>query len=256
MQTAHLDNEYFEAYCKAVNMVFNYDDDEVIFISDKNLELQYCSPYSWVQIAPCKTKFQANPETIPADKEIYMDFTGEQHFQTFIKYDTQIKKSLTPQSFVFIDLFDHVLLLRKRPILNPTSKSFLGIYTSCRTFNLPNILNLIYKINGITLGMLKSNRQNHAPISYNLTERQHTVLFLYLNKYSNAEISDIISILGKKISKTRVNDHLENLKYIFQVKTKDQLIEKSIALGYHLLIPRALLKPGCYPIDDNLIIAG
>lgn len=248
------DNEYFEAYCKAVDMVFNYDDDEVIFISDKNLVPQYVSPYSWVKIAPCKTKFEANTATVPEDKKAYLDFTGEEHFHTFIQYDAQIKETLKPQSFVFIDLFDHVLLLRKRPIFNPATNNFIGIYTSTRTFALPNVLNLIYKVNGVTLGM--QNKKPPAQIVHTLTERQHMVLFLYLNKYSNTEISSIITTLGNKISTTRVNDHLENLKYIFQATTKDQLIEKAIALGYHLLIPRVFLKSGCYPIDDSLVIAG
>lgn len=155
---------------------------------------------------------------------------------------------------MFIDLFEHVLLLRKRPIFNPATSNFIGIYTSTRPFNLPNVLNLIYKINGVTLGM--QNKKQPVQIVHKLTERQHSVLFLYLNKYSNTEIASIITTLGNKISTTRVNDHLENLKYIFQATTKDQLIEKAIALGYHLLIPRVFLKSGCYPIDDSLIIAG
>lgn len=253
MKELYADDEYFEIYCKAVDTVFNYDDDEVIFISDKNLVPQYCSPYSWVKISECKTKVQVNPENIPKDKNIYLDFTSEDHFQTLIEYDVQIRESLKPQKFVFIDVFDHVLSLRKRPVFNPSTNNFIGVYTSCKTFALPNVLSLLYKINNIEHGILNSS--SYTQVVHKITKRQHSVLFLYLNKYSNTEISDIISNLGEKMSTTRVNDHLENLKYIFQATTKDQLIEKGIAMGYHLLVPRAFLKPGCYPIDDNLLIA-
>lgn len=81
------------------------------------------------------------------------------------------------------------------------------------------------------------------------------VLFLYLNKYSNTEIAEILTVIGYKISRTRVNDHLENLKYIFHVKTKEQLIEKAISYSYHLYIPRNLLKIGSYELADEVIIS-
>ena len=82
------------------------------------------------------------------------------------------------------------------------------------------------------------------------------VLFLYLNKYSNAEIAEILSSLNYPTSKTRVNDHLKSLKFIFHVKTKEQLIEKGILLNYHLLLPRKFLRIGSYEIEDEAIIAG
>ena len=44
------------------------------------------------------------------------------------------------------------------------------------------------------------------PLKYKLTQRQHMVLFLYLQKYSYSEIASILATLGHKISAGRVND--------------------------------------------------
>jgi len=64
-----------------------------------------------------------------------------------------------------------------------------------------------------------------------------------------------LTTLGQKISAGRVNNHLENLKYIFAAKTKEQLIEKAISLKYHLFIPRQLLQIGSFPLEDEVLIS-
>ena len=88
---------------------------------------------------------------------------------------------------------------------------------------------------------------------YELTERQHMVLYLYLQRYSYTDISEQLTLLGYKMSRERVNDHLGNLKTIFNVKNKDDLIKKAIALGYDLRIPRKFVKLGIHEITNQIL---
>ena len=112
---------------------------------------------------------------------------------------------------------------------------------------------MLYKMNGIRLGL--ANSECVEPLQHDLSPRQHVILFLYLNRYSATDISSILTTLGQKISAGRVNNHLENLKYIFAAKTKEQLIEKAISLKYHLFIPRQLLQIGSFPLEDEVLIS-
>jgi len=64
-----------------------------------------------------------------------------------------------------------------------------------------------------------------------------------------------MTTLGYDISKARVNVHLKNLKYIFGVKSKEQLFEAALSHKYNLFIPRQFLKHGSYPLDDELLIS-
>jgi DNA-binding CsgD family transcriptional regulator len=170
----------------------------------------------------------------------------------YYNQDQAIKDSGKAKTYMLIDTHKNIYLIRKRPIINPATGNFLGVMGIARPYSMPNVLQLIYRVNGVDYGML--NKAKDKTLCYELTERQHMVLFLYLNKYSNSEIADILTTLGYQISKTRVNDHLENLKYIFHVKTKDQLIEKAISYNYHVFFPRKLLKAGSYEIDDDIVI--
>ena len=49
-------------------------------------------------------------------------------------------------------------------------------------------------------------------------------------------------IVHHDITSIRVNDYLEQLKLIFHVRTKAQLIEKAIGLNFHVLMPCELFK--------------
>lgn len=241
------DQEFFEFYCQAANIAFNNGEDEVVFIKDANLEFSYLSPSYLKNLDP--------NGTIKLDQDNkQLTNNNDPHHQRAINQDLEIKKTLTARDFIYIDIYDKVGLIHKRPIINPATNNFVGIIGTVRPFYMPNILSLIYKIHDVTIGMLNSTKAH--PPKYQITDRQQMVLFLYLNKFSNTEIATIISLVSEKISKSRVNDHLENLKYIFNVTAKEQLIEKAISLNYHRLIPRGFLKLGSYPITDEAMIVG
>jgi DNA-binding CsgD family transcriptional regulator len=239
------DDDFFKFYCDSADIMFSNGLGDVAFIKDKNLNYQYFSPL-----------YLKNRSEHGAININNRDLTEVQTTVRAIirKQDEEIKDSLEERMFLFIDIYTRIGLVRKRPIINPSTNNFVGIVGAIKPFSMPNFLSLIYKMHGIDFGL--NNKEQSKRLKFKLTERQHMVLFLYLNKYSNTEISFIISLITNKMSVSRVNDHLENLKYLFQVNSKEQLIEKAISLQYHLLVPRKFLKVGSYPLPDDLIISG
>jgi DNA-binding CsgD family transcriptional regulator len=114
---------------------------------------------------------------------------------------------------------------------------------------------MIYEFHGVKLDPInEASDENPRQTKPKLTEKQHMILFFYINKYSNTEIANVLTSLGYQISSGRVNEHLAKIKYIFGVRTKEELVDIAIKLNYHLFIPRKLLKVGTYLLDDELII--
>lgn len=191
-------------------------------------------------LAEITSKLETNNENILQDIELE---------------EVEIKS--TRKNIRSIQIFNNhpkVYIVFKRPIINPTTNNFIGILTHISTLAMPNILKILLKINRKPTHNLANNNYKHDRLDYKLTEKQHIVLFLYLHRYSAADISSILGLLDYKMSNSRINDHLESLKFIFRVKTKDQLIEKALAMDYNLIIPRALMKEGSYRLDDTVVI--
>lgn len=233
------DAEFFEKYCRSVHIVFNYGEEQMVFIKDEKYEMAYTS-------LAYRNAFHSEnlAQALNTDSDAYLQETA-----IIKEQDEQIRQSLQSQTFLYIDDYQHISHVYKRPIINPYTNNFIGIIGIVEHLLLPNVLKLIYKINNIPLATPSVKKLN-----YKLTERQAMVLFLSVNKYSSTEIADIMTVIGYKISRSRVNGHLENLKYIFQVKTKEELLERAVGMNYHLSIPRQFLKVGSYKFDDELVI--
>ena len=238
------DQEFFEYYCACTDTVFSKGSQKMIFIKNSHFEIVYVS--------------QQYAATFAAEEEAAKDVEQLASYQKInedaLAQDQQIANDRKARNFIYIDGYRHISQIHKRPIVNPDTDNVVGIIGYVSHFTLPNILKLIHKINGINYGL--ANKIQKTPLKYELNEKQNMVLFLYLNKYTNVEISEILTTLGHKTSRSRVNDHLENLKFIFYVKTKEQLIEKAISLNYHLLVPRKFLRVGTYELEDEVIISG
>lgn len=246
MTSHQTDEEFFKNYCESADVVFNNGENEAIFIKDANLQICYLSP--------------AYLEALREDGTVQLDkSTNETEIQKItteiaLVQDQEIRDTLCSKTTIYIDVYDRIGLIRKVPIINPSTNNFVGIIGFVKPYYMPNVLSTLYKINGVEIA--KKEHSTNEVLSYELTERQSMVLFLYINKYSNAEISEILTTLGYPTSKTRINDHLKSLKFIFHVKSKEELITKALSLNYDLLIPRKLLQIGTYEIEDEIIIAG
>ncbi|AUR51994.1 helix-turn-helix transcriptional regulator [Aquella oligotrophica] len=243
------DSEFLEYYCESAEIIFNNGEEQVIYIKDKDLNFHYLSQ-AHIRNISNNGFFVANEDNITEEmRELHKKLK-----QLAYEQDDKIRQELKSADFIYIDVYDRVGFVHKRPIVNPATGNFVGLLGMVKPFEMPNILSLIYKMHGVKYGIANQSAKN--PQKYKISEKQLMVLFLYLNKYSNTEVAKIMTTLGFKISATTVNDHLENLKYIFEVRTKEQLIEKAIALGYNLFIPAQFLKIGSFELEDEAIIAG
>lgn len=242
------DNEFLEYYCESVDIVYSNGEDEVVYVKDKDLNFHYLSPGHIANISK-DAFFVADEKNITDEMRDLHNSIKDRAYEQ----DDKIRRELKAANFIYIDVYNRVGIVHKRPIVNPATGNFVGLIGVVKPFEMPNILSLIYKMHGINYGIL--NKPVRDTDRYKLSEKQLMVLFLYINKYSNTEVAKIMTNLGFKIATSTVKDHLESLKYIFEAKTKEQLIEKGIALGYNLCIPFPFLKIGSIELEDDAIIA-
>ena len=250
MNTNMSDEDFFEFYCASANVVYHNGDRQVVFIKNSEFKFCYVTQAYHEGLHP---KGAVSLNILDKKNETMHIQVAEELLAKAHKQDERIKATLKPQNYLYVDIYDRILKIRKRPIINPATNNFVGILGEVTPFMLPNVLNLICKMHGLNLEAI--NLGPEMPIEYELTEKQHMVLFLYVYKYTSGEISLIMTMLGLQISLGRVKDHLENLKYIFSIKTKEQLIAKALKLRYHLFVPRQFLKAGSFELDDELIIS-
>lgn len=78
-----------------------------------------------------------------------------------------------------------------------------------------------------------SSSSYRAPVS--LTARQSEVLFLMLRGKTSKSISEVLGL-----SKSTIDSHIEQLKYIFDAKGKEELLDNALALGFGSFIPESL----------------
>jgi len=241
------DEDFFANYCTLADIVYNNGEEEAVFIKDKDLVFRYVSMEYLARFFPKGSTLTDVQNEVPQTDE-------EREILEVIRVqDELVRTTMETRKYLYVDKYDHVIMTHESPIINPATGNFVGLLGMANTFILPHILDLIYKINGTIFGL--TTKTQSEPLKYKLTKRQHVVLFLSLNNYSYSEIASIMTTLGLTISPGRVNAHLEKLKAIFNVLSKEQLIEKAILLKYHRFIPRDLLKNGSYDINDVMIIA-
>lgn len=121
-----------------------------------------------------------------------------------------------------------------------------AIYTCMLPYGFPRIPDLTF---------ITFNTNYYArPLTseHKLTEKQHLILFFLIRNHSYAEISSWMSAFGHTISVARVNEHIINLKNIFNVNSRIELIDKALEKGYYSEVPLGLLQEGSYLIDDFL----
>lgn len=174
------------------------------------------------------------------------------------KQDIQISVERKAQKFLYITPDKYAYIAQKYPIINPHTNNVIGVHGQLSKFVSPHPLKYLSTLvdSADSIPSLTLNEKEQVIIiNKHLTERKHMILYLSIQRYSYSEVSEILTGLGYKISKERVNDHINALKYIFSVKSKEELINKAIALNYHCYIPRKLLQVGSYPLNDNLLIS-
>ena len=250
MKSKLSDKDFFELYCRSANIVFSNDKCEVAFIKDQDFKYHYASPGYLASLHPggaitldyIQGRNYPTINNEPQDK-ILSDLAHQ---------DQLVRSNLYAYSSILVSVHNHITLINKRPIINPSTNSFLGILGTARPFMLPHVRGFIHKVNGV-VSDLESVAEGGV-LERKLTPRQSLVLFLYINRYSSTEIATIVTAIGEKMSIEQVNGYLGTLKRIFGVTRKDQLIKKALSLRYHCCIPRQLMRAGSFLLDDEMVI--
>lgn len=168
------------------------------------------------------------------------------HKNILVDGDRLVFESNYHHVFLYIindGIYSKLYIVHKYPIILDGT---IVIYTYMKPYGFPRVPDLTFLSFGIDLYAhpLSSN--------YKLTAKQLLVLFFLIRNHSYTEISTWMGVFGYPISPNRINEHITNLKSIFGVNSREELIAKALDSGYYSEIPLGLLKEGCYLIDDYL----
>lgn len=231
------DQLYLDKFIESFRIIHNYNQD-VAFIKDHkfyHLEattkvLEWASVTEVAELNQWRDRIYAGEDT-SEKRQLLKNLEQYAEVATSRKVKTSLN-IVTLDGKMIIDLW------RLTPIINPATDNFLGIYGVAVDFVYPHLLKLLFQINQTKF--IQPN--DDIKFSQQLTTRQHMILFLYLNRLTNTEISTYMTALGHKISAGRVNEHLANLKNIFGVDTKEQLIEEALKYNFDKTIPEGFLQ--------------
>lgn len=246
------DTEYFDKYCESAKFVYESGGREVVFIKDNTSKFCYLSAgYVDGFLEGLNSDGLGSSNSLEDHQDKISTYFRSQtaSFEAAIEQDEEVKSLRKEKFFIYVDRFDQIGLIRKSPIINPFTNNVVGIIGYIIPFILPNISQLLYRVNNINHPIVNKR------LNYEMTTKQHMVLFLAVHNFSYTEISKVMTKIGYSISPGRVNEHLESLKFIFRVKSKEELIRKGLALSYHLYIPRGFLKSGSYLCEDIVKIS-
>lgn len=174
--------------------------------------------------------------------------------EVFRRQDKKILELGKGMLFLSVNQFatgDAGYIIEKKPIIFQPSGEVLGIRMVAHTVYIPNLLQLIMRTNNLEVKMIDGAAAEK--IIEKLTIKQRMVLFLYINRFSNGQISVVMTEIGHPMSISRVNAHLAALREIMGVKSKEQLIDKALQMNINTLVPKELFQPGVYEIKKSEI---
>ena len=144
-------------------------------------------------------------------------------------------------------------IFNKTPVINPRTKNVLGIRLVATKPLLLLPVRLALEMQRISFAdhSLSPEIGSKQKLDIKLTERQHLILFLVLNGYSQGDIVKTFRMLQEQISQAAVKDVMRVLKIKFDVKNKEELIKKAIKNGLHTHVPAKLILQGSFILRDH-----
>ena len=239
------DKVYFEQYTKFFEVLFNSGSSECTFVKDANLVYQAVTDRK-VQLMGASSAHDMIGKTFAQVAEEFPLYDKEM-IDRLIDQDQSV--ILNKKTGVYLEVLHYkgerkIFVHYKHPIINSATGNCVGIRGQITSLILPHVVKTLFQMHG-TKGLLlghKNNKSHDIFKEYPLSAAQHMVLFLALNNYSYSEIAVLLCAFGQQVTPIRVNDYLEQLKLIFHVRNKVQLIEKAIGLGLHTLFPEDLFN--------------
>lgn len=237
------DQEYIQEYVKAAQLIFSSLTQDLVsiisselrFLTMTNRMLEFMGLEYLDQIIG-KT-FAEIKDLLPFDQDITKQFEA-QNLEVMSTRKNKVFLEVAPAYNNEIRIYKSF----KTPIINPHTNNCLGIRVQITKMYWPSAIKALFKMHECK-GLLEGRSKTSNPLAvYPLNELQHMVLYLCIGNYSYSDISLFMNEFGQNITPSRVNDILEQLKVIFNVGTKPQLIEKAIGLNFHTLLPNGLFR--------------
>jgi hypothetical protein len=238
------DNEYFSQYKQSFEMIFAPDAEDCAFIKDAEFRYQSVTA-KFLNMLGANAIDDIVGKTLAEFSQV-KPICNPQLIGQLSDQDVRIERHKKRKTYLEVlcsNGKNNIFLCYKTPLINPENNNFVGIRGQITNLVLPHVVKTLFKMHG-TKGLLLGHKNGkESPLKeYPLTNIQHMVLFLALNNYSYSEISLLLSEFGHQVTPVRVNDYLEQLKLIFHVRNKIQLIEKAIGLNLHTFLPNGLFS--------------
>ena len=243
-------NDFLSDYLKSFSVIFN---NEIAAVKACNFKYLSVTPLFLTEIL-CKT---SSEEVIGFDNQELNKFMIAD--DSIHDADANVIETKQSKFHLSVNEFDKqikMFMVERSPILYCTNLSkediVVGIRLTCKPVHFPNLFKLISYSNGKRFNYQQTNCDE---IINSLSIKQRLILFLYLNSYSNSDISFLLSIADIEMSVNAVDKHLSKLKEILDVKNKNQFIEKALTNNLQRYIPRQLFKYGLFELEmDQLTI--
>ncbi|MCC2624781.1 MAG: hypothetical protein K0R14_654 [Burkholderiales bacterium] len=237
------DKKYFAQYKKSFETIFSADAEEMGFLKNSDFKFQAVTN-NFLKTIHADTAVNILNKTLVEFSAALPESTHEL-VKKCAEQDVQIGRTKHKKTYLGVVHCEEqvdIFLCYKTPIINPETGNFLGIRGQMTKLLLPNVIKVLFKMHG-GKGLLMASKSKEDPLKeYPLSHMQRMVLFMALNNYSYSEIALLLNEFGHKITPVRVNDYLEQLKLIFHVGNKNQLIEKAIGLNLHTFLPAELFS--------------
>lgn len=236
-------SEYFAQYKTACEVIFAAHSTDWLYLKNSDFRYQAVTQSMLELLGVTSMSDVINKTTL----EIYSrrNESCDKLIAKFEKQDISVLKTgiiKTQKRGIYLEIIHHkddlkIVVIYKTPIINPATNEVVGIHGQISPLLWPSVVKTLFKMHG-SKGLLINAKHINDPLKeYPLTNIQHMVLFLSIHNYSYSEIALLMNEFGNSITPVQVNERLENLKLIFHVRTKTQLIEKAIGLDFHVILP-------------------
>ena len=238
------DQEYFEQYKQAFKTIFSSGINDVVFLKDAQFRFSAVNANMLNFIGAKSITDVINLTSFEVAQRFKL--VNSEVAEQFAQQDLQIMQTKHCGTFLEVTAIrgqPKISIIYKTPIINPLTDNFVGIRGQVTSLIWPHAIKTLLKMHGAK-GLLlgQKNDQTDSWKQFPLTKMQHMILFLCLNNYSYSEIAILLNEFGYEVTPIRVNDYLEQLKFIFHVRNKTQLIEKVIGLNFHVYLPEGLFN--------------
>ncbi len=178
----------------------------------------------------------------------YGDLKSEAHkvhelWESDEKYARQTKNVIKIISYANFDSGWKVLFGHQKPLVDETSNEVIGLVNNF----IDVTKNSIFDIGRLILmendGLKRKQFQYRVQDNHGfegLSKREQEVLFWYNHGINSKGIARRLSCVSNPISPNTIRSYLAKIKLKLGVTTKEQLLEKSISIGFMCTVPESL----------------